>query len=347
MGSFEIPEQLKDCRFCRVEYMNKKPFEINWNNKPYTYQEIQNYFPAENYGVLTGINSLGVLDDDTPDKILLKLAIDNFEETFRTRDHLYFKFKGWNGQKVIFYDKQGVHCGELQGSGQMVVGAGSTHPSGELYHIKNNVPIKEIDFEIFKALFEDYLKEKKETIKEFVRTNYLGDRIQDIPLTNIISLAGLKDMGGGCFQGSHIIHGSDGGMNFRVNINQNNWYCFRCASGGGAAELIAIVEGIKRCDEIRARCFSEEDGRKIINIAREKYGLKSPVKILEPRGWACSINIKRMAERFNLLNCPSCNYPFNFNEIIGSYKCLGCGDFGNLKQFAQLALIKLNSIQKQ
>jgi hypothetical protein len=75
----------------------------------------------------------------------------------------------------------------------------------------------------------------------------------------------------------------------------------------------------------------------------EEY-LKSKLEYLnrnkDPKGWACSINIKRMAERYNALNCPKCNTPFQFNEIIGLYKCLSCGNFGGLKNFANLILNK-------
>ena len=54
----------------------------------------------------------------------------------------YIKLKDWDGKKIIFYNKIGKHCGELQGKGQMVVGAGSIHPSGESYELKKDIKIK-------------------------------------------------------------------------------------------------------------------------------------------------------------------------------------------------------------
>ena len=336
---FKIPEQYIDMKFCRVRYKTKKPFELDWTNKPYTYEEIHPHFPKENYGVMTGVNCLGVLDDDTKDNILLKLALESFGETFRVRNHLYYKLKNWDGQKIIFYDLVGKHCGELQGKGQMVVGAGSTHPSGEIYEIKNNVSIKEIDVEIFKSIFQDFIPELKPTIAYKKRTNWEGEDVKDIPIISVISLGGLRDMGNGCYQGSHIVHGSSGGMNFRINTLNNTWYCFRCSSGGSSPELIAVVEGIINCSEAGKNCLQGDKGSKVIEIAREKYGLKSP-EIKKPMGWACSINIKRMAERHGLLNCPKCNIPFSFKEVLGFYKCKSCGMFGGLKRFALMCFDK-------
>lgn len=85
----------------------------------------------------------------------------------------------------------------------------------------------------------------------------------------------------------------------------------------------------------------------------DKLGICEPVKPVKikvysgsmpnvqiPKGWACSINIKRMAERYHALNCPKCNTPFLLNELTGFYKCLNCGDFGGLKSFAKMILIK-------
>ena len=81
-----IPEQLKDCLFCKINFASKKPYERGWPTKlGYNYylmnETLNNFY--ENYGVLTGHNSLGVLDDDTPDKMLMKLYDSHFKKTFR------------------------------------------------------------------------------------------------------------------------------------------------------------------------------------------------------------------------------------------------------------------------
>jgi hypothetical protein len=332
-----IPTQLKDCLFCRVLKGTKKPFEKDWTNKPYSYEEISKYFPQENYGVLTGINGLGVLDDDSPDKILMNLFETAFGTSFRVRDHYYIKLKGWKGDKIIFYDVDGTHLGELQGKGQMVVGAGSIHPSGAVYELKQDIPIKEIEFEKFLEVFQKYLKTIKEVSTELkTRTHWEGEDIKDIPISSVISFAGLKDVGNGCYQGSHPSHGSTGGMNFRVDSSNNTWYCFRCGSGGSSPELIAVMEGIIDCSQAGAGCLSGSIGSEVIKVAREKYGLKAPEISPEqqPRGWALSINIKKMAERRNFFACPNCKELFRFNERLGWFKC-GCSK-GGIKAFVRL-----------
>jgi len=341
-----IPIQLKDQLFCRVRKGEKRPFEENWNKKGYTYEEISQYFPKENYGVLTGINGLGVCDDDTPDLKLITILEKMCGESFRVRKHYYIKFSNWDGNKIIFYDKEGRHLGELQGLGQQVVGAGSLHPSGEYYEVIKDIPIIELDVVQFKELLKDYIPSKKVVQippKESFKTKWEGEDIKDIPVTSIISLGGMLDKGDGQYQGSHPLHGSTTGMNFSVNTISNTWYCYRCEKGGSSPELIAVMEGIIQCNEAGRGCLNGSKGSEVIKIAREKYGLKVPeVEIenikREPMGWACSVNIKKMAERNNLLNCPKCNVPFEFNERIGFYKCPECKRFGGLKKFSNLIL---------
>lgn len=60
------------------------------------------------------------------------------------------------------------------------------------------------------------------------------------------------------------------------------------------------------------------------------------IKLGEPRGWALSISILRMAQRHNLTNCPKCKQPFEFKDTHGLFRCLNCKILGGLKQFAQL-----------
>ena len=326
-----VPIQLKDQLFNRVRFKEKAAFEKDWQNNGYDYNLIQR-FQGENYGVLTGINQLGVLDDDSTDKILIKLFEEHFKETFRVRDHYYIKLLNWDCKKIIFYAADGEHLGELQGLGQYVVGPGSTHPSGAIYKVKKDIPIKEIEFSEFIKVFGDFIIKKKITIREYSKQSFSGDDIKNIPISSIISFGGFVDRGG-FIQGGHPQHGSTTGMNFTVNTSNNTWYCFRCQSGGGPSELIAVMEGIIPCSQSGPSCFSKEEGQEVIKIAREKYGLKAP-EIKEPQGWALSVNIKTLAERYNFLKCLKCQKDFEFNEDLGFWKC-ECSK-GGIKKFAEL-----------
>ena len=350
-----IPKQLKNMRFLRVKFKDKRPFEDKWQKNPYTYEEIQQYFPKENYGVILG-KEVRALDDDTPNKGLIKLYEQNYKPTMRVRDHLYFKFDNGYADKIIFESKEllfpdsngklSPHMGELQGEGTMVVGAGSTHPSGEIYELKQDLPIATISYEKFKEVFGEYFKEKKQKIiRNHKPNNWKGDNITDIPIGNIISFDGLRDVGRGCLQGAHPKHGSGNGMNFRVDVENNTWICFRCNNRdsrgcGGASELIAVMEGIIECDAAGAKCFTDEQAKKVIQIARQKYGLSTPnsnTKDLgEVRGWANSVSIVRLAKKHNFENCHICGNPFKFQDSHGMYYCKTCKFGGGLKKFAEL-----------
>jgi putative DNA primase/helicase len=160
-----IPNQLLEAKFNRVQYKEKRAFESGWQKNPYSYDEIKQYIPGENYGVMCG--DIRVLDDDTPKKGLIKTFIENFGETFRVRDHLYFRFDNGHSKKIIFKHKDikfpdskgGTtnHMGELQGEGTYVVGPGSIHPSGEIYEVKNDLPIKTISYDKFMEVFGEWV----------------------------------------------------------------------------------------------------------------------------------------------------------------------------------------------
>ena len=337
-----IPKQLQDCKFCKVRYKSKKPYEFDWPNKHYSYTEMIAWLNTikENYGTHLGLNQLAVLDDDTNDRRLLKLYEKHFPKTFMVREHNYLRLFGWDCLEIVLEDEEGNAIGELKGLNHQAIGSGSIHPSGEVYELKQDLPIVEIQFEDFKKVFGKYFrKPKAKIVREFKKINWTGENITDIPISSIISFVGLKDRGNGIYQGSNPFHGSKGGLNFVVNNSQDTWYCFRCSSGGGPAELIAVAEGIIDCSQAGPSCFTGEQGREVIKVAREKYGLKSPeqdLSSLEPMGWAKSINIKKMAERRGLQNCPKCSGILDFNERLGWFKCKSCKGVGGIKKLIEL-----------
>src|SRR5687767_9233019 len=71
-------------RFCKIKKATKKPFEKDWVNKLYTYEELQEHIHNEsNYGVLCGYGGLVVIDSDEPE---LKDAVTaGLPPTFRVR----------------------------------------------------------------------------------------------------------------------------------------------------------------------------------------------------------------------------------------------------------------------
>ncbi len=356
-----IPKQLKPYRFCRIPHKSKIPNEFAWNMLEEDYEQqpdgswkhkengalrvvkidkksvvykgpITNYsydvmqrFLDWNYGTLNGI--LRILDDDTKEQILIKLYYENFPPTFRVRNHIYFEFTNGYQEKIIFFDKGRKHCGELQGKGVQCVGPGSVHPSGEVYDLREDLPIVKIDYDKFMEVFKDYIPKKK-VVRPRTNINFNSDSLTDIPISNIISSDKDKCPSCGCATGT----------NFKVYPETNSYFCFHSHTGGSIWEIIAIIDGIKTCSEIGSGCLTESESKEIRDIAIQKYGLKvlERQEEFKPRGWALGINIKKMAERRGLTICSSCNLPFEFDERLGWYKCSSCGIKGDIKKFAAL-----------
>jgi hypothetical protein len=275
-------DELKDQGFVA---QGKVPQEAAWqssNNYRYDDPILLNHIArGYNYGIATGFGQLAILDDDTPDKQLSKLHNEKIGETSEVKTgsggfHQYITVPGMN-KKIIFYNKDGHHLGELQWKTQQCVGPNSIHPTGEPYVVHKDIPILEVPVEKINEVFKEFIPIKDKVIREHKIIDWNGERVQDIPVTNIVSTVGLHDMSNGNLQGSHPGHGSSTGMNFRITAN-NTWYCYRCRSGGGPAELIGVMEGIIPCHKAGAHCFTEDEGRRVIKIAREKYGLKTPEK---------------------------------------------------------------------
>ncbi len=310
-----IPKQLKDCKFCKVLYKMKKPYEKNWTNKPYTYEDITEWLKIkkENYGVLTGFGGLGVLDDDTEDKRLMKLYEENFPKTFRVRDHNYLIIKGWDGKKIKFKD----NMGELQGMGQQVVGAGSIHPSGVEYDLREDIPILEVEIEKFKEVFKDYLITKENMPKKDYSpqktdsTDFIEQLKSNISMEEVLSHFGVKTSENPT---NCIFHTSKG--NHCLGFNSVTAHCFNC---DGSWNILSYVKQAKKYSAAEAIKWLAEFGGMVEEYEENKEEFINKSK--EPMGWAKSINIKKMAERREMLECPKCQTNFKFNERLGWFKC--------------------------
>ena len=329
----------------------KAPQEFAWqskNNYSYNHKKIKDW--NYNIGILTGCGDLVILDDDSSEKILIKRFEEKFGESFMIREHIYFKLIG--SQEKIIFEKGGVHLGELQNLGQQCITAPSIHPLGEEYSIKKDLPLLEININDFKEVFKDYLPEQKKVItRAKLKTNFSGaESLSDLKISDIVSTAGFKSVRGGLL-GAHPYHGATNGGNFLVSSDDSTWTCFRHNMGknshcgcGDVWALIAVIEGIIDCSQAGANCLSEEDAKKVRQIAIEKYGLKAPkkqeidIEKEEPKGWANLISIEKMAKKHNFENCPFCNTSFEFIDKLGWWKCSKCKIQGGLTKYANLIL---------
>lgn len=271
-----IPKTLQNLKFCRIKKGTKKPLELDWVNKPYSYSEIKKFLPDENYGVLCGYENLAVIDSDSTK--LQMLIEGKLPKTFKVKTgkgtHNYFFVEGL--KKKIILKLDGEHLGEVQSQGTQVIGPGSIHPSGKIYEAVNDLPITSLNYDQL-IEFVEPLQDKKEIV---VSKIIQDSDIDNLSVVDIWGTAGLKKQESE-YYGPHPIHGSDGGMNFWINPSKNTWHCFRCNSGGGPASAIAVKEGLIDCSDAKSGSLRKVDFVNVLKLA-EKYGLK-PQEVKEQK----------------------------------------------------------------
>ncbi len=100
-------------------------------------------------------------------------------------------------------------------------------------------------------------------------------------------------------RGSHPVHGSATGQNFSINPGANAWHCFRCETGGGPLEWIAVEAEIIDCSEVRPGCLQGQ-WREVFEVLRAKgYDLDA---LLSPEeGPDPGITLDTMAEALEVL----------------------------------------------
>jgi len=272
-----IPKKLSNLKFCRVLKSTKKPFEKNWVNKPYSYEEIERYIKkGENYGVLCGYENLIVIDADVPElaEAVSKLLPPSFRvETGSGGIHDYYICNDLN--KKIVLTKNNKHYGEIQAKGTQVVGVGSLHPNGKKYKVLRDVSLKEISKDDLMKCIKPFTKEveTEETKVLFNLRDYGNSDINSINISSIINTTGFKKGTNGEYYGSSPFHGSSTGMNTWINNSKNVAYCFRCNCGINVAQAIGLTEGIiLNCSDKLSRSQFLE----VLKIAQDKYGLEKP-----------------------------------------------------------------------
>jgi len=271
-----IPPQLRDPSFRLVPILSgqKKPEGRRWStdaNYPFDHAVLAGYLAeGHNYGVLTGVGGLVVMDIDDLARLEALGIIKLLPETFTVRTgrgglHFYFLCPGLQ-DKIILEDPElkdcegdPLHLGELQALGQQVVGPGSIHPNGNRYEVVKDLPIVHITkndlLQILAPLKQTKASEAEQARSARRRTTggaSLGDLI---PIDQVAWPRDIKERAGAEVRGSHPLHGSTSGKNFAINTSKNCWYCFRHKSGGGPLEWIAVMKGIISCQDARPGCL--------------------------------------------------------------------------------------------
>lgn len=224
-----------------------------------------------------GHGDLIIIDAD--DEELSQVIKEELPNTFTVKTplkghHFYFYCK--DIKKKIILSKNQKHCGEILSSGSQAVGPGCTHPETDSkYQINYNVEIQEVSFKkIYTTLYE-YMQNE---FKSGTEVNIGNIEIIDILKNNGVNLRNVGDQ----LVGAHPVHGSTTDGNFVVHPGKNVWHCFRCNSGGGPLSLIAVLEGLIKCNEAVPGKLRGEIFKKIIRIAQDRYGL--PLKDFNRKG---------------------------------------------------------------
>lgn len=276
----EIPKQLKNKRFRFIKIITgtKRPTTDDWNlteNYRYTEKEFQEYIKtAESYGVACGYGNLAVIDADhekVAKDVMFKLPKTFTVKTGSGKWHFYYIIPDLESMIKLDDDSDGNHFGEVQhltekGKATQVLAPGSVHPNGNKYEVLYDENIAEISKDSLVDALKPYLKKKK-----FHKVT-LGNGI-DTDISKIAAKISGLDRHGRGLQGSHPVHGSDGGMNFRIDPDENKWHCFRHNTGGDALSLIGVLEGIVKCEDCVPGYFNgHPDAFKQILGAAKKYG---------------------------------------------------------------------------
>lgn len=289
-----IPAQLQNpaFRFIRVAAKSKRPIDQDWQETAnYQFDSsdlLQHLQDGGNYGIICGPGEVRVLDCDELARLEELGVLAKFPQTFAVqsragRVHRYYLIPELK-KKIVLFDPilkdengQPLHLGEIQGPGTQIVAPGSIHSvTGEPYKVIDDSPIAALSLEEVKAAIEG-LKTSRVTEQILHRTETSpkeDDQFRNIRIDDIAYPKGETRRIGDEIQGTHPVHGSTTGKNFRIDLKKNTWYCDRCHSGGGPALWLAVESGILRCDQAASGALRGDDFRKVLRIAEDKGYIK-------------------------------------------------------------------------
>lgn len=273
----KIPEQLHDWRFILLKARDKIPTEREWPTKNnYCHDDpklLEHLERGGNYGVIGDAEHF-IIDGDIPE---IQQAVEkNLPATFtvRTPGHAgkHYYFRGKLSKPIRLRDKEGKNVGDVQGVGKQVVGPWCIHPNGGKYQIVATWMPARITEEQLRAALADFILEDPlvggSTAAGQEVPKSAGEA-RGIKITDVCPLEGMRRQGDE-YYGSHLTHGSDTGHNFWINPAKNTWICFRHNTGGGPLSLLAVKEGIIKCEEATKGALRGEKFNRALDVARER-----------------------------------------------------------------------------
>lgn len=230
---------------------------------------------ANGFGVICGqilsnAEYLAVIDHDVKPPTTSE-AIVKGKEILKQFPTTATEETGSKGLHLIYYSRKPVRsityhdeCAlELLGEKKLCIMA----PSLGYRTFKDNLPTEIEDLEaLFYATLEKagLIVEKETEQLEEIAQNSL------FKITKLVDITKLTKIGENEYQGPHPTHDSTTGKNFCVNTATDSWRCFRCDSGGGPLQLLAVLEGRIKCEEAKKGALKGAKYRSIIQLAIAK-----------------------------------------------------------------------------
>lgn len=219
-----------------------------------------------NYGIACA-DDLVVIDIDEPaflDDITTQLPPTVWQRTGSHEGyHLFYSVAGIENksQLTVIEDGEKVTIGDLKANHHgYVVGAGSRHPSGNLYGPLRGESITEVtDMELLDAL-DRFIRDKsqEEDIDSTIH-NWEHDTDTEVHSLYELTADDVLPWLEAENRVAHPVHGSETGMNFMKNEDGDLFTCWRCQYGAGpgcglnAAQFLAVEHTGENCEDVRAR----------------------------------------------------------------------------------------------
>jgi phage/plasmid-associated DNA primase len=252
--------QIPGIRFVLIEKASKKPFEKDWTNKEYFYDNprlLKHLEQGGNYGVIGGgEKNLVILDFDNAmvqDQVCNKLP-----QTFTVRTgsgllHKYF-FSGQSESYKIFDEHMNTLM-DIQSTGKQCIGPGSKHPNGNYYEVIDPTPIATIGYAELKALVMPFDKkpkrptpdsekiENKNVPAEYRDDTFLEQIKSRVSMSQVMAHIGVDVSKNptNCF-----MHASKGGQ--CLGFNDVTWNCFHCVH---PQQDVITLDGVKKISEVK------------------------------------------------------------------------------------------------
>jgi putative DNA primase/helicase len=272
-----IPTNLRALRFNLLKPRGKEAIEKDWPDKAnYPYDDpklIAHISKGGNYGVLAKPEAV-IIETDTAE--FAERVRKNLPPSFTDRSpghhcpHFYYKLLDPNHElrtMPLFIESNGskLNVGHIKCGNSYVVGPHCTHPNGQTYQIVDERPLAQVTASQVLEVIAPYIARKSHEAEKELAKHHAT--VLEFDITKIVDLNQLHRQGGEYF-GAHPVHGSETGRNFHINPETNEWFCFRCMSGGGPFQLLAVLQQVITCEqtaELRGEKFKQ-----VLQVARER-----------------------------------------------------------------------------